>query len=555
MRDGVGTQRVVLSAGAVARAIEEWGALLGAGGVDARAETLEKYGRTTHRDAPRPLCVLFPESTDAVQGIVRIAASHGVVLYPISKGKNWGYGDACAPTEGAAIVDLGRMNRIVEVSTELAYCVVEPGVTQRQLYDYLQEHNTGLWMDATAAGGDSSLVGNTVDRGFGHTRYGDHFATCSGMEIVLADGRVLNTGFGHFEGARATQVYPYGVGPYLDGLFTQSNLGIVTKIGLWLMPAPKAFNFFYFQVERFEDFGRVVDALRPLRLAGILQTAIHIGNDFRVLAGGGRYPWEEARGQAPLPAELRVRLRKRRGAMAWQGAGSLTGAREHVRGGRKALRRALRGICDVHFLDDRKLEFAERSVAWLNRFGIAKEMGERLKIVRPNFDLLKGVPTEEPLMGAQWRLRHPPAVTRQAPGDPLDHGCGLYWVSPVMPMLGREAMTLLSLVEPVFEKHGFDMIVSFILLTERSLVAIFNVAFDKSVAGEPEAASACYEALVDTMMGSGFTIYRCGLQGMPKLYRGSSVFWEVNRQIKEALDPGDIIARGRYNAPLGSWEK
>ena len=119
-------------------------------------------------------------------------------VYPISCGKNWGYGDACAPAAGSAILDLGRMNRILEVNRELAYCVIEPGVTQGQLFNYLRDNKTGLWMDATAAGPESSLVGNTADRGFGHTRYGDHFLTCSGMEIVLADGRVLNTGFGHF---------------------------------------------------------------------------------------------------------------------------------------------------------------------------------------------------------------------------------------------------------------------------------------------------------------------------------------------------------------------
>ena len=57
------------------------------------------------------------------------------------------------------------------------------------------------------------------------------------MEIVLANGEVLRTGFGHFGTAKAANVYKYGVGPYIDGLFTQSNFGIVTKIGVWLMPS------------------------------------------------------------------------------------------------------------------------------------------------------------------------------------------------------------------------------------------------------------------------------------------------------------------------------
>ncbi|PCJ58569.1 MAG: hypothetical protein COA73_09890 [Candidatus Hydrogenedentota bacterium] len=116
-------------------------------------------------------------------------------------------------------------------------------------------------------------------------------------------------------------------------------------------------------------------------------------------------------------------------------------------------------------------------------------------------------------------------------------------------------MTLQKLVEPIFTAHGFDMVVSFILLTERSLVAIFNVVFDKSVPEESEKASQCYEALVDAMMSNGYKLYRAGLQGMPKMREDSSVFWDVATQIKKALDPQDIIARGRYIAPLDKTDQ
>ena len=528
-------------------AVAEWTAALGEDGVAADLETIDRYARTTQADAPRPCCVLYPKTTAQVQAVVKIASKHGVPVYPISCGKNWGYGDACAPTEGAAIVDLGRMNRILEVNTDLAYCVVEPGVTQQQMFDYLKDNNTGLWMDASAAGPDCSLIGNTVERGFGHTRYGDHFATCAGMEIVLADGRVLHTGFGHFPNAKATRVYPYGVGPYLDGLFTQSNNGIVTKIGLWLLPEPECFNFFYFQVPRFEDFEELVDRIRPLRLAGALNTAIHIGNDFRVLAGSGKYPWHLADGNAPLPPEVMRQLQTQSGAQAWQGSGSITGTRAHVRATRRALRKALRGCTSkLVFLDDPKIDRIQKVTAMLNAVGLGKRMARAMKIIRPNYDLLKGVPVIEPVMGAYWRLRQPP----DAPGDPLDSGCGLYWISPVIPVIGSEAIKLLNLAKPIFTEHGFDMVVSLILLTERSLVGIFNVAFDKALPEEAQRASDCYEALVDAMLAEGYVLYRAGLQGMPKLRANPSVFWDVATEIKRTLDPNDIISRGRYIAPL-----
>jgi 4-cresol dehydrogenase (hydroxylating) len=532
---------------AIRAALDEWATLLGAEGVSNAPDVLRRYSRTTQAEAPSPGCVVWPTTTEQVQTVARIASAHGIILYPISRGKNWGYGDACATTDGAAIVDLSRMNRILEVNTELAYCVIEPGVSQKELYDYLQENESGLWMDASAAGPDSSLVGNTLDRGFGHTRYGDHFLTCCGMEVVLADGRVVRTGFGHYSNARATHVYRYGVGPFLDGIFCQSNLGIVTRIGLWLLPEPESFEFFYFQAPHEEDLATLVDRLRPLRIAGTLQTAIHIGNDFRVLAGSGRYPWEEAGHQAPLPPDTRKNLRRSKGLQAWQGSGSISGAKGQVRAAKKLLRQALRGVATVRFLNDWKLELAERCVFTLNKVGLAKVLGCKLRVLRPNYELLKGIPTPEPLISPQWRLRTPP---EGGPCDPLDVGCGLYWISPVMPMLGSETAELRKLAEPIFAEFGFDMIVSFILISERSLVAIFNIAFDQSEDGEPERASQCYDTLVNAMHEAGFYIYRAGLQGMEKLRTGDPEYWEVLRDIKRALDPEDLIARGRYIPPL-----
>ena len=78
-----------------------------------------------------------------------------------------------------------------------------------------------------------------------------------------------------------------------------------------------------------------------------------------------------------------------------------------------------------------------------------------------------------------------------------------------------------------------------------------NIAFDKSMPEETAKASACYENLVDALIAAGYPIYRSGPQGMPKVRAHKSTFWEVATEIKRALDPKDIIARGRYIPPLG----
>ncbi|MCC6155248.1 MAG: FAD-binding oxidoreductase [Candidatus Hydrogenedentes bacterium] len=527
-------------------AVEEWRVALGADKVDDSPATLDRYARTTQPSATRPCCVLFPSTTKEVQTVVRIASDHRTVVYPISRGRNWGYGDACAPTNGAAIVDLGRMNRILEVNTELAYTVIEPGVTQGQLNSYLKDNRTGLWMDCTGAGPEASLVGNTLDRGFGHTRYGDHVSTTCGMEIVLADGRVLNTGFGHYSNAKASRVYSYGIGPSLDGLFCQSNFGIVTKIGLWLSPAPEAFNFFFVKLADDGDIVSFVDRLRPLRMSGVVQSAVHIGNDYRIFSSRGQYPWKMTNGATPLPQDVRRQLRESYGLGAWNVAGAVTGTKAHVRASRKAVRDALRGLGNMRFVSDKELDFAARAFGLLSKFGIGRGTASFITSAKPVLAAAMGVPAEQPIRGTYWRLRHEPP---KDVNDPIEAGAGVMWVSPVLPMRGEDARRVMQIAEPIFASHGFEPMTTFTMITERSMVAVLNVYFDKREESETRQAEECHHALVEALVKEGYIPYRAGLSTMPMIVHDGDVFWEVAAQIKQSLDPGDIISRGRYLPP------
>lgn len=530
-------------------AAEEWARALGFDKVSTDPADLARYGRSTQDRGTYPCAILYPESREDVRTVLRIASDHRVPVYPISRGKNWGYGDANAPTDGAAILDMSRMNRIVEVNTELAYCVIEPGVSQGQLHDYLDEHHTGLWMDCTGAGADSSLVGNTLDRGFGHTRYGDHFLTACGMEVVLADGRVLETGFGHYPGAQADRVYRYGVGPALDGLFCQSNLGIVTKIGLWLMPEPEAFAFFYALVDRPDEIAPLVDALRPLRMSGLIGSALHIGNDLRMLSGKRPYPWDRAGGRTPLPSALREQLRREEGLGAWNGGGSITGTRAHVKATRREIKRALSRVSRVTFVDDAKLALGERVSGALRRLGPMRRLYGQITHFKPTYGLLKGIPADQALIATHWGLHQTPDNLLQ---DPLNLGSGLMWISPVLPITGRAALEVLGIVEPIFDRFAFDLPATLTMINERSMIGIMNIAYDKNDPAETDRAMACYDAAVAALMSAGYIPYRVGLRGLRKVHREGDVFWEVAGQIKRALDPYDIIARGRYIAPLAS---
>jgi 4-cresol dehydrogenase (hydroxylating) len=519
--------------------------LLGPESVSDDPAMRDRYAVATSSHGTEPLAITWPTTTEQVQRIVELAGEHGVGVYPIARGKNWGYGDACAPTDGQIIIDLSRMNRIVELNRDLCYVVLEPGVSQGQLHEYLQQHSPELWMDATGAGLDASILGNTLDRGFGHTRYGDHFLTACGMEVVLADGRVLNTGFGHFPNAKAGRVYRYGIGPFIDGLFAQSNFGIVTRLGLWLMPRPEAFCTFFFYSDRDDQLGEMIDRLAPLRMQGLLQSTIHIGNDLRVYSARTRYPFDRTDGETPLPADVRAAMRREHGIGAWNGGGALYGTRGMVKSIQRELRKALRGF-HLHFVNDRTLalaDFAHRAVGWTR---LGRQIGEILEVLRPTYGLMKGVPSDEPLRGAAWRVRDPDPGH---PEDPRDNHTGLLWASPVLPNQGGAAHELLELVEPIYEKHGFEALVTFTMITERAMIAVTNVTFDRREPEETGRAHACYDELFSRLIESGFIPYRTGPDGFAKLHQHDSVYWDVLGRIKQTLDPENIIAPGRYVWP------
>lgn len=524
------------------QALPAWRDVLGDAYVLSSDAVRDRYARSTAPKGTRPFAVLRPANTAEVSAVAEIATRYQVPIYPISRGRNWGYGDACAVTDDQVIIDLGRMNHIHTIDETLAYAVVEPGVTQGQLFDALK--GSSLWMDATGAGPDTSLIGNVVERGFGHTSYGDRFQISAGYEVVLPDGRIMTTGFGHYPNAQATYLYKSGVGPTLDGLFTQSNLGIVTRMGIWLLPKPDYVQGLVFSVPGERDIASLVEALRPLRLRGLLTSTIHIGNDLRVISSAQQYPWAQTQGKTPLPQGLRENFRKQLGLGAWTGTAALYGNRHTVAAVRKEVKRALRGVAKVQTVDDRLLWLGEKACQYSSLVGLnLKRLRDRISAARAVFNLLKGVPTSQYLAGAGWRSQQAPLANSL---DPLDNQWGFFWLGPVLPMTGKATLTLLEMVNTVFEKFQFEPQMTLSFINARSLCGIITITYNKADAAESDRAVACHDELLDKLIQTGYIPYRCGIQAMGQLTSESSAFWDVTRQLKQTLDPQGILSPGRY---------
>jgi 4-cresol dehydrogenase (hydroxylating) len=522
----------------LAGAVREWRNALGTDAVVSNRAAIERAETATFQTSQKIFVILRPENREQVCETMRIANRHRVPVYPVSSGKNWGYGSRVPAVSGCALIDLSAMNQIVDFSERLGYVTVQPGVTQKNVYDFLISRKSRLWMDATGSSPDCSLIGNAMERGFGHTPYGDHFAQVCALEVVLADGEVMRTGFAGLPGSLAGKVYRWGAGPSLDGLFSQSNFGIVTEMTVWLMPAPEYFQAFFFQSDHEDGLAQIVDALRPLRMDGTLRSAVHIANDYKVLAGLQQFPSGET---APLRPERMAALRQTLKFTRWSGSGALYGTRGQVAEARRLLKAKLRGATSkLRFLDDRTLRMAARFTG-IYRMATGLDLSHTLELVKPVYGLLRGVPTQQPLGSAYWRKSMPVP----ADPDPDRDGCGIIWTAPVAPMEGDHARRLAGIVERMLLVHGFEPMISVTLLTERSLSCVVSITYDREKPGEDENAMRCYLALQAELESEGYYSYRRATPALPSTDAGSS-YASLLKKIRTALDPADILAPGRY---------
>ncbi len=526
------------------KAILCWTELLGHSSVNRDPSTLLRYGTSCEPTSCEALAVLFPENVSQVQEIVRIAGKFSIPLYPISRGKNWGYGSACPASAANVIVDLRNLNRIIEVNEELAYCVIEPGVTQDQLHRFLEDNNVQLMFDATGAMPDTSIVGNLVERGFGQSAYGDRFLNCSSLEVVLSDGSLLRTGFGHFPEAKAASLYRWGIGPSLDGLFTQANFGIVTRVALWLLPKAETGGVFFIRLDNDQELTKAISRLRSLKLRGVLKNALHIANDIRVLSVFEQYPYQAMNKQTPLDPSLQLKLCKKWNIAPWNAIGGIYGTKADVQYTLKELRSSLRGISRVWFV-------SESFSKILLRFQPLSKLltGSDFKNLAGICGLMRGKPSVAPTKATYWRKKYLPPEDNY---NPARDQCGIIWCSPVIPMTGTDISAFTAMTDKILKRFSFETNIAITLINERACCCTVGIYYDKEIPEENSRAYACYSTMLETYFHHGYIPYRFGSSteiAKNTLFNTEDTFWKTCHLIKNALDPKHILAPGRYGIP------
>jgi 4-cresol dehydrogenase (hydroxylating) flavoprotein subunit len=453
-----------------------------------------------------------PQTAEQVREIILVANTHKLPLWPISRGKNFGYGGAAPRLKGSVVLDLSRMKKI-EFDAENGTALLEPGVGFYDLYDYIQKNKLPYWV-STPGNSWGSVIGNALDRGVGYTTYGENTSKICGMEVVLPTGELMRTGMGAMSGSPNWNLYRYGFGPAWDQMFVQSNFGVVTKAGMWLMPAPESMVGLDYELSNADDLGWAVDLIAGFRRDALLQQSPSIGSWLRGAAVlTTRKEWYDKPGA--LPDDVIAAIRKRFNMGWWSISLRFYGY--------ESVTRAAAGVANAQF--GKHAMQSAKTTEW--------KQGAPLEVTP-----FQGFPVTFPLQNAAW------------------HGGrgGHIGYSPVLPSNGKAAMDQFQRTYNRYKEFGMDYHGSF-SMGERNITNVNQVLFNKD---DPEMMSRVdkfFRALVADAAEKRYGEYRTHIDYMD-LVAGTYDFnnhalRRANEVVKDALDPNGILAPGKS----GIWPK
>ena len=465
--------------------------------------------------------IVLPDTVEQIQEIVRIANRHKVPLWTHSTGRNNGYGGPAPRVKGSVIVSLRRMNRVLEINEECGYAVVEPGVRWFDLYEAITAGNHRLMLSIADLGW-GSVVGNTLDHGITYLPQAMDMAAQCGMEVVLPNGELLRTGMGAMPDNKAWHVYKRGLGPTPDQLFMQSNFGIVTKMGVWLMPFPECYMPLWLRVWNEDDLPKLMDILRVLMLDGTIRMVPQVMNTMllgAVFSTRDQW-WTE---DTPIPDGVIDKM-----------------ARE-LEVGRWLMRFALyedEPVADHKF---KKIKEAFERIPGAEVWGEKHAPEEIPQLEHPAEKIQGGVPNLD------WNQ-----MTAWYGGEEGGH----IGFSPVAPLTAPDAAALRDLLRGLVEREaGLDYIAALIPTNARSFVAITLVIFDTKDEAQARRAYDTSKLLVREAAKAGYGEYRAHLDFMDLAAEQYSfndhAYMRFNETIKDALDPNGILAPGKS----GIWPK
>lgn len=265
----------------------------------------------------------LPRNEREVVDLVRWARRHRVPL--VARGAGTSLDGESAPVRGGVVVDLSRMDRVLELSTQDRWARVQPGIVNYRFQEHLRPFglfyppNPGSWERSTLGGN-----AGTNASGFRSFRYGPTRAWVIGARVVLGTGEVVSLGTRSWKRSAGPDLLPIMVG-------SEGTLGIFTELTVRLATLPAARVGLLAGVPRGRSLGRIAQALQGCQREGL--TAVE-WVDERVaaaLAREGKLPLDPRGGALLLEVEVSHRTPPEEVGAIWSRRLSRLGVRQGVR--------------------------------------------------------------------------------------------------------------------------------------------------------------------------------------------------------------------------------
>jgi 4-cresol dehydrogenase (hydroxylating) len=530
------------------RAFDEWTVLLGERAVISGEGASKKYGQNEIAATRKFLAALKPKNVEEISAVVRIAAKYKIPLYPVSMGKNWGYGASTPVADNCVIVDLSGMDKIVEMDEELGLVTVQPGVTLKKLRDYLDQRKLRYLAPVHGAGPNASIIGNALERGYGVTPYVDHFGAVTSLEAVLPNGEIYRPALSANGGSAIDKAFKWGIGPYLDGIFTQGSYGIVTEMTIALAPIPEHVEVFIFSLKREKDLEKAVKAVQDvLKSVGSVTGSVNLMNSNRVLSMVEKYPFDSVEKGKIMSPELVEHLLKENYLSCWTIGGVIYGDKKILDATKDVIKKTISPLAK------RKLFFSRRKINFIKRIlnvlpdRLTRKVKKQISNLEETLNVAEGAPTEIALPLCYWKSGKRPHKGKEM--NPAQDGCGVIWYSPLVPMKSDQVRTYVDTVKKICTEHQIEPLITLTSLSHRCFDSTVPLLFDPRDPDETERAKKCYLALYEAGKKQGFLPYRVGIDHMDLVTQSGSTFWDLVSRLKKTIDPHGIISPGRYCPP------
>lgn len=429
-------------------------------------------------------------------------------VFVISRGRNWGYGCHAPEVDNKLLIDLSKCNEIKNFDPYHGIVTVGPGVSYGQLADFLED-NGGQWIAPVHGGGPNcSVLGNILERGFGITPHSDHFGALKSLKALLQNGELYEGAFSKMGLDHLDRLFKYGIGPYQDGLFTQSGFGIVTEVTIQLARRPEFIEMFYLNFSSEEELLIAVDKIKKLkRSLGSILGGINIINRERVLSMIIDYPLKKIQKREPLSEEELQFYAKRHMVSPWMVIGALYGPKKMTKQAKFILKKELR----THYEKSLFFNSSNRNIYRVIKkafFVFGKtELADKLDKLDMAFQILEGRPNNVALSLAYWKNTNKELVKHDTLNPNIDN-CGLIWYAPLVEFKADSIQRYIKFINETSKKYHINPLITLTTIDDLCLDSTIPILFNRDDIEDHERAHAYFEELLDIGRKLGFFPYR-----------------------------------------------